>query len=136
MHRIARPDGPRNRNTRRRTLVSSLAAAALGLGALLFPTAAQAAGPVISLCAWTQAPTGFVDISWYRNSSCPGSGLDNTAHYAQYVAADPIGTTLRACTSSAIPTGWFASGAGFYTSSCQITPGGLPPNTVWIKRLY
>lgn len=80
--------------------------------------------------------TAVGDLGWYRDSSCPGSGLDNTAHYAQYIAADPIGTTLRACTSSAIPTGWFASGAGFYTSSCQITPGGLPPNTVWIKRLY
>jgi hypothetical protein len=106
------------------------------VGANLFPTGAQAAGPTINLCAWTQAPTGFVDVFWYRDSSCPGSGLDNTAHRAQYIAADAVGTTMKACTSSAVPTGWFTTGAGFYTSSCQITPGGLPPNTVWIKRVY
>ena len=70
------------------------------------------------------------------SNAASGSGLDNTAHRAQYIAADAVGATLKACTSSAVPTGWFATGAGFNTSSCQITPGGLPPNTVWIKRVY
>lgn len=136
MRRIAMPVGLRIRKSVRRTLSGSLAAGTMVLGASLFPTSAQAAGPTINLCAWTQAPAGFVDVFWYRNSSCPGSGLGNNAHRAQYIAADAVGTTMRACTSSAVPTGWFATGAGFFTASCETTTGGLPPNTVWITRVY
>lgn len=126
------------RKALRRTLAGVLAAGALTAAASLFPTAAQAAGATITLCTWTAAPNGFVDISFQTDFNCGDIGSSNRwSHTAQYIGGDPVGTQIQACTSSAPPEGWYATRSAFYTSRCTADVGhGFPSNTVVLQRFY